>query len=248
MNIPWDATAYQKGFSFVPSFGEDVLKLLPDVKGKRVLDVGCGNGLLTAKLCALGADVTGIDASRSMLELAQTNCPAAHFELMDAADFSFAEPFDVVFSNAVFHWVEDQDALLTCVRRALKPGGILVCEFGGYGCAKSVHDVLAQLFSENGLMYDHMFYFPTIGQYTPRMERNGLRPDYAVLFDRPTPQGESGVRGWIEMFLKHQFKDVDKQKKDEIITQAEAQLEAKLCIDGVWMIDYVRIRLRAIAV
>ena len=74
MNISWNAKEYQKDFSFVPAYGEGVVGLLGDIHGRRVLDVGCGNGLLTKKLCEQGAIVTGADAREAILREVEDEC------------------------------------------------------------------------------------------------------------------------------------------------------------------------------
>ena len=219
MNIEWNATNYTNHFSFVHKYGEDVLKLIDAPAGSRVLDLGCGNGALTKKLQELGFQVQGLDASSEMLHVARQNYPDIRFEKGDATQFTLQDPVDVIFSNAVFHWIdaEKQDALAAHIASALKLGGTLVCEFGGKNCAESVHAVLEQCFTVRGLHYPRINFFPTIAEYTAILERNGLRPDYAVLFDRPTPQSPG----------------------------TENRLRPKLCNDGKWIIDYVRIRVRA---
>jgi trans-aconitate methyltransferase len=158
------------------------------------------------------------------------------------------DPVDVIFSNAVFHWIdaEKQNALAAHIASALKPGGTLVCEFGGKNCAESVHAVLEQCFTARGLHYPRINYFPTIAEYTAILERNGLRPDYAVLFDRPTPQSPGKtVVDWIEMFVGEPFRGMEETQKAEILQETENRLRPKLCNDGKWIIDYVRIRVRA---
>ena len=241
MNIEWNATNYTNHFSFVHKYGEDVLKLIDAPAGSQVLDLGCGNGALTQKLQELGFQVQGLDASSEMLHVARKNYPDIRFEKGDATQFTLQDPVDVIFSNAVFHWIdaEKQDALAAHIASALKPGGTLVCEFGGKNCAESVHAVLEQCFTARGLHYPRINYFPTIAEYTAILERNGLRPDYAVLFDRPTPQSPG------KTFVGEPFRGMEETQKAEILQETENRLRPKLCNDGKWIIDYVRIRVRA---
>ena len=247
MNIQWNAKGYKENFTFVPQYGEDVLSLLTLRPGMRVLDLGCGNGALTERIHQAGARVIGMDASPEMLEIARREYPHIPFLLGDAQSFTLDQPVDAVFSNAVFHWVDDQDALLSHVAAALVPGGQLVCEFGGKGCVESVHRTLEQEFARHGLRYPRIFYFPTIGEYAPRMERHGLRVVNASLFDRPTRlSGEDGLRGWIAMFNKKPFEGMDQQLAEEIIAKTVERLRPVLYREGAWYADYVRIRLKAV--
>ena len=248
MNNDWNAKNYTNNFSFVHQYGEDVLKLIDAPAGSRVLDLGCGNGALTKKLQELGFQAQGMDSSEDMLTIARQHYPDIGFEYGDATQFTLPEPVDVIFSNAVFHWIdaEKQDALAAHIANALKPGGALVCEFGGKDCAESVHATLEQCFANRGLLYQRFNYFPTIAEYTAILERNGLRPDYAVLFDRPTPQSPGKtVVDWIEMFVRVPFRGMEEKQKAEILQEAENLLRPKLCRDNNWIIDYVRIRVRA---
>lgn len=248
MNKEWDARAYEQGFSFVHRYGEDVLGLIDAAPGARVLDVGCGTGALTACIAARGYEVSGIDASADMVAAARRAHPDISFAQADACTFLLDNPVDVVFSNAVFHWVdrERQPELVENIARNLVPGGQLVCEFGGYGCAAQVHGALARAFERRGLAYVHPHYFPSIGRYAPLLEAAGLMVDFATLFDRPTPQeGHDGLARWIEMFLQRPFEGIDRTTAAEITQETVEELRGPLWRDGRWFVDYVRIRLRA---
>jgi trans-aconitate methyltransferase len=246
MNIKWNAHGYTKDFQFVHQYGEDVLNLLEIEKGMKILDPGCGNGALTKKMTDMGADVIGMDASKDMLEVAKSNYPELMFIPDDAVGFALNEPVDAVFSNAVFHWIDNQDELLESISNGLKMNGYLVCEFGGYGCAETIHSALQKAFEKKRLSYKRTFYFPTIGEYTPILERHGLKVVYAILFDRKTAlMGEDGMKDWIEMFVTQPFQNLDKTLTDKIITEAVQDLKPLLYEDGIWYADYVRIRLKA---
>lgn len=248
MNITWDANDYEQGFSFVHEYGSAVLDLIDAKPGARVVDLGCGTGALTAELARRGFEVTGIDASPDMIASARRDHTGLRFEQADALTFALDRPADVVFSNAVFHWIESerQDELLANIAANLVEGGQLVCEFGGYGCAAQVHAALSDAFARHGLAYRHPHYFPTIGEYAPRMEAAGLRATFAALFDRPTPQeGADGMANWIRMFLKKPFEGADDELAQRIVYEAVEAVRPSLWQNGRWIVDYVRIRLRA---
>jgi SAM-dependent methyltransferase len=107
-----------------------VISLLPDVAGKRVLDVGCGSGPLSAWLVHRGADVVGFDISPSMVGLAQKRgLRNATFHVADLAEpLRFLEntSFDIAVASLVLHYLRDWVAPLTELRRVLRPEGVLV--------------------------------------------------------------------------------------------------------------------------
>ncbi|MCD8094612.1 MAG: class I SAM-dependent methyltransferase [Ruminococcus sp.] len=247
MNIDWDVDKYTRDFSFVPSYGEDVLKLIDLPKSSLVVDLGCGGGVLTNTLFQMGYQVLGIDSSEDMLLKARETYPSIKFQHSDALDFRLEKKADCIFSNAVFHWIDKdrQLLLLENIAHNLKENGILVCEFGGYGCAKAVHGALERAFSESGLEYKNSFYFPAIGEYAPLVESAGMRMEYAVLFDRPTPLKSGGVSDWIRMFIKAPFEGVEAKLTEKIISRAAELTEPVLYKDGDWFVDYVRIRIKA---
>lgn len=252
MNITWDAKGYTSGFAFVHQYGEDVLGMIDAAPGSHVVDLGCGSGALSEKLLARGYRVTAIDASEEMLAQARAMHPDIPFAQADATDFTLPEPADVIFSNAVFHWIDrDRQPLLAAsIARNLKTGGQLVCEFGGYGCAERVHSALEHAFAARGLVYPRVFYFPTIAEHAPILEAAGLRVTCALLFDRPTPQqGEDGLRNWIHMFVKAPFEGMPDDMREAIISEAADSLRPTLRQeDGTWIVDYVRIRIKAVKV
>lgn len=250
MNIEWNTGDYHKNFSFVYKYGEELLNLFTLQKGARVADVGCGSAVLTKELRGAGYDVCGIDSSTQMIELDKNNAPDIPFICADATQFRLEEPVDGIFSNAVFHWIDDHEALAENLARNLRAGGELVCEFGGKGCAEAVHGALEDIFAERGLKYRRTFNFKSIGEFAPVLERHGLVPTYCTLFPRPTLQaeGESGLKNWILTFLKEPFAGIEAGEREDIIAEAERRLCPALCKDGQWYIDYMRIRIKAVKV
>ena len=248
MNIKWNTDEYAQSFSFVYEYGKGVLDLVDEGTGAAV-DLGCGTGALSGGLARKGYDVIGVDASTEMLEKAMKEHPDITFMQADALTFSLEEKARVIFSNAVFHWIdkEEQDALARNISEQLLPGGVLVTEFGGKGCAESVHSALEECFTRRGLTYPRTFYFPTIGEYAAVLERNGFMLRYAILFDRPTVQQSAhGVKDWIRMFVKKPFENMEPSVREEILEEVEQKLKSQLYRDGKWYVDYVRIRVKAV--
>jgi SAM-dependent methyltransferase len=133
----WNATAYADHAHFVPALGQPVLDLLQPQPGERILDLGCGDGALTEKLVALGAQVVGVDSSANMIGAALQRSLDAR--VMDARALVFLNEFDAVFSNAALHWIKDDpDAPIAGAFRALKTGGRFVGELGGHGCIGAI--------------------------------------------------------------------------------------------------------------
>jgi trans-aconitate methyltransferase len=242
----WDATRYQDKHSFVWRYGADLLDLLAPQPSERILDVGCGTGQLTAEIARRGAQVVGLDRSTDMLAEAQKNFPDLSFVLGDAARFDFDQPFDAVFSNAALHWVKDAEGAVGSIARALRPGGRFVAEFGGHG---NIALVQAALRAVLGPSADEKspWYYPSVGEYAPILERHGLEVRHASLFDRPTPlDGEDGLDQWLRMFLPTYLGQFSSAQATDIIRQLVEQLRPALYRDGVWTVDYRRLRIVAL--
>lgn len=110
------------------------------------------------------------------------------------------------------------------------------------------HSSLRRAFNSHGLEYPFEFYFPTIGEHAPRMEKAGLIAKEAFLFDRPTPQnGQDGLKNWIKMFCKKAFENINKDDAEILMNEAVENARNVLFHDGAWYVDYVRIRLKASA-
>lgn len=250
MNIKWDAKKYTSDFSFVPQYGEGVVDLIDAEKGSSVLDLGCGNGALTKFLRDKGYVVKGLDSSGELLDIAKEKYPDIDFINGDAADFALSEAVDVVFSNAVFHWIgkDRQCDMLKCVYNALKRGGQFVFEFGGHGNNEKIHGALADAFAQCGYSYEMPFYFPTIGEYASLLEKSGFKVQYATLFERPTElKGDDGLKDWIFMFDKTPLSAVKtSEEREAIADKAVNSLRKELFINGKWYADYVRLRMKAI--
>src|SRR5579871_5806045 len=112
----WDPDRYAKNARFVAELGAPVVELLAPRAGERILDLGCGDGALTAKLASLGCDVIGVDASAQQIGAARKLGLDARVMSGEALDFD--GEFDAVFSNAALHWMRDPAKVIRGVNRA----------------------------------------------------------------------------------------------------------------------------------
>jgi trans-aconitate methyltransferase len=259
-NNTWDTALYEGKHGFVWKYGEELLNLLAPQPGEKILDLGCGTGQLTTKIAEAGAIALGIDADAAMIAQANTNYLNSelnlnlNFAVADAASFKFDTAFDAVFSNAVLHWIPDADAVIRCIYQALKPGGRFVAEFGGKDNVKSITSALNEALQEIGFdlpglnsqaLSSQAWYFPSIGDYANRLEKQGFDVTYAVLFNRPTAlsDGDAGLRNWLLMFASRFLSQLSQEQQNLVIYKVEQRLKSSLYQDGVWSADYRRIRI-----
>jgi trans-aconitate methyltransferase len=247
----WDAQLYDQKHAFVAEYGKGLIEWLAPKPGERILDLGCGTGHLAYEIAQAGCEVVGMDASAEMVEQARRAFPELHFEVGDAADFSFTEPFDAIFSNATLHWVLDYQAAIACMYRHLKPGGRLVLEMGGAG---NIEQIIRQLRTElqncgyRAQSELQLWFFPGIGTYTSALEAAGFQVEIAQHYDRPTQLQSSahGVEDWLSMFAGAFFEGIPEGKAAEIRAQVQAAARPHLFRDGHWYADYKRLRVMAV--
>ncbi len=126
----WDASDYARISGLQKAMAEEVLALL-DLKGaERILDIGCGNGKITAEIAARVPEgsVLGVDPSHEMIAFASSHYgpsmrPNLRFETADARELPYRDEFDLVVSFNALHWVTQQDEALRSIRSAMKPEG-----------------------------------------------------------------------------------------------------------------------------
>jgi len=244
----WSAADYAANAHFVPAHGQPVLDLLRPQAGERILDLGCGDGVLTEKLVALGAHVVGIDSSPDMVAAARQRGLDAR--VMDARALAFENEFDAVFSNAVLHWVKDDpDAPLAGAFRALVPGGRFVGELGGHACVGAITVALLAALERRGIADAASripWYFPTVDEYEIRLRRAGFVPQSVQLIPRPTPL-PTGMRGWLETFANPLCAALPVNERASFLDEVTARLKPVLCdSQGRWTADYTRLRFAAI--
>jgi len=243
----WDAQKYKNHASFVSDLAMPVVDLLAPTKDDYILDMGCGEGTLAVEMKRRGAKIKAVDLSSDMVQKAKAKGIDA--SVMSITDMSFENQFDGVFSNAVLHWIKDSQSAIKNVNKALKRGGRFVAEFGGDTNAKNIVDAMKEVFEKNPDfgVFDNPWYFPTLKEYKEILETNGFKVEYIELIPRPTPIDD--MVNWLDIFangIVEHLSDAQKVRfKKEVITI----LTPKLYNDkNGWILDYVRLRVKAVKV
>ena len=243
MTHTWSPADYQQNASFVPRLGAPMLAKLASTPGERILDLGCGDGVLTAEIAASGAAVVGIDSSEAMVAAARGRGLDAR--VCDARALPFEAEFDAVFSNAALHWIPEADAVLAGVRRALKPGGRFIAELGGHGNIASLSVAIRAVLTSHGVPFTWPWYYPTSRAYAARLIAAGLTPKDLALVPRPTPL-PTDMDGWLRTFRGSLFDAVPPDERESLMREIVELLRPALCDEaGTWIVDYVRLRVVA---
>ena len=246
----WNSRAYDSSFGYVSAKGAPLVDLLDPQPGERVLDLGCGTGVLTAEIATRGAQVLGIDGSPAMIEKALAQFPGIDFIIGDGHDFTVAQAYDAVFSNAALHWMSrDPDSVIENVREALVPGGRFVAEMGGSGNCAELTAAMSTAWRDYGLPEPELpWYFPTPAEYAGRLERHGFVVRILEYFDRPTPLDEcpGGAADWVRMFAANVLAGLPKDLVEPLLRRVNELAAPALRRETGWMADYVRLRFAAV--
>ena len=206
----WNAQDYAKNSQNQLRWAQELIPKLKLCGNEVLLDIGCGDGKITAELshCLPNGRAVGVDSSERMVDLARNSFPKKaypnlSFEVMDARKLSFVSEFDVAFSNAAMHWIVDQKAVLKGVHRSLKSGGRLLFQMAGKGNAKEILSLISELGEKEpwknffeGMTFPYGFYDPE--EYKAFLKEAGLVAVRVELFPKDMKhQDAEGLAGWI---------------------------------------------------
>lgn len=259
----WNASAYAANSVVQQSWARELIARLQLRGDEHILDIGCGDGKVTAEIARSvprGA-VVGMDASAEMISFARKTFPPRKlanlkFQVTDAREIKSSQKFDVVFSNAALHWVDDHEAILRGAASVLKPGGRLVISCGGKGNA---HDVFLALRPEMRLKrwcqyfrkmpLPYFFYAPSdyekwLPQFGFHINAVELAPKDA-LYD-----GAEAFATWLRTTWIPFVQRVPENLREEFIAAVTARYVAKHPpdADGKVQVRMVRLEIDAVKI
>jgi trans-aconitate 2-methyltransferase len=179
----FNGEAYKKSSTHQKEWGTRIISEIHFNGREHILDLGCGDGVLTAQLAELvpQGSVLGIDSSQGMIEFAcRTKKNNLRFKLQDISSLDYEDEFDLVFSNAVLHWVKDHNRLLDNVYKCLKKGGLARFNFGSEGNCVHFHKVIRLAmgqpeYSAYFEAFEWPWYMPPVEEYELLVRRFPFR-------------------------------------------------------------------------
>ena len=259
----WNAADYAANSAVQQTWARELIARLSLRGDEHILDVGCGDGKVTAELARAvpRGCVTGTDASEEMIAFATAAFPRQKksnlkFQVMDARHLAFAGQFDLVFSNAALHWVDDHQAILRGASAALKSGGRLVVSGGGKGNA---HDVFLALRPEMRLKKWREFFrrmpspyhFYAPADYEKWLPKSGFKIQKVLLAPKDAPYaGAAGFATWLRTTWIPYAQRVPENLREEFIAAVTSRFLAKHPPDpsGQVRVRMVRLEIDAIKV
>lgn len=227
----WDAAGYAAHSVVQQSWARELIAKLGLRGNEHILDVGCGDGKITAEIARAipHGSATGIDASGEMIAFAQKTFPKSEvpnleFQMMDAREIKFDREFDLVFSNAALHWVDDHQKFLAGAASILNSGGRLVVSCGGKGNAQDVFvSLLPELRSRRWREFfrkmpnPYFFYKPE--EYRKWLVKAGFSSHTVRLAPKDaTYHGTEGFAAWLRTTWIPYVQRIPENLREEFIT------------------------------
>ena len=238
--MDWNPENHAKNARFVSSLGTPLIELLSARPGERILDLGCGDGVLTEEIQKLGCEIVGVDLSPMMVEAAVNRGLDAR--IVDGQELHFTNEFDAVISNAALHWMPNPYGVIAGVWRSLGDGGRFVAEFGGHGNVSAITSAIEPELSRRGLNFTAPWFFPRADEYRKLLQSGGFSVERIGLFPRPTKL-PGDVRGWLKTFAFPYISLLPAAEREDFIAQIVDELRGVLVdAQGQWIADYVRLR------
>ena len=252
----WDAEDYARHSSEQFSWAQGLIRKLRLAGPERILDLGCGDGKITALISGelTSGQVFGIDSAWSMVASAAKNYRTGQqsgpiFLQMDAEELGFQRAFDIVFSNAVLHWIPNHPAVLNGIRRSLVPGGVCLLQMGGAGNAAQMVQTLDRVISGASWRkffpdFEFPYYFYGIEDYRVLLDKAGLREDRIELIKKDMKhQGPEGLAGWLRTTWLPYVNQVPAQSRETFISEVVDQYLQAYPADALGVVHVPMVRL-----
>jgi trans-aconitate methyltransferase len=256
----WRPDKYERSSSAQRLWAEELIRKIEISGDERVLDIGCGDGRITASIADLvpAGAVLGVDSSQEMISFAREKFPLQghpnlSFQPGDARTLDFEEEFDLVVSFAALHWVSDHGPVLRGIRRALKPGGRTFLQFGGRGNAALPLAIADEMTREDRWRrsfegFDFRYAFFGAEEYRIWIEEAGLIPRRVELIQKEMVQpGPEAFAGWIETTWHPYLERVPESRQRDFVSEIVARYLRLHPLDGEGRVHVGMVRLEAVA-
>ncbi len=258
-NTYWNAEVYERIGKPMRRWAQAVIDDLHLSGDETVLDAGCGSGSVTFDLLEKlpRGKIYALDASQEMIDsltkqLAERDETRVHPLRASLTDLTLPEQVDRIFSNAVFHWIPDDDALFGALYRACKPGGQLRAQCGGFGNNNHVLESVAivrqqERFAKHLAGFTDSKKYRTPEEATAALERAGWRDVRARLHDQPVPfEDPEEAALYVRTILLRDH--IARLPEDEGVAYSQAVVAETVQRYGTpYVADYVRLDLWAYA-
>lgn len=257
----WNPEDYAKNSDGQLKWAQELRQNLNLQGNESVLDVGCGDGKITANFATTlpKGRVMGIDSSPEMIAYAQSTYTVNQyanlsFACIDARCLNFDCEFDLCFSNAALHWFDDHQAFLKGASRSLRPGGRLVISCGGQGNAADVFQVFSEFISNEtwkGYFYDFKkpYFFYGEQEYALWLEKAGFNVERLELVLKDmTHRGKEGLEGWIRTTWMPLTHYIPENERGNFITDFVSAYLERIPLDenGLAHVRMVRLLVNAV--
>lgn len=252
----WNAQDYEKHSQVQQKWARELLGRLSLHGTEDVLDLGCGDGKVTAEISKLvcQGSIIGIDNSPSMIKLAAERYPSTKhtnlsFQEMDARNLKFNECFNLIFSNAALHWIKEQKPVIEGMYKGLKHGGKTLLQMGGKGNAAEILKVLSEIQTESEWQsyfenFEFPFGFHGKEEYESILLQTGFNITRIELIPKEMEHsGKSGLNGWIRTTWLPYTERVPEEKREKFIDLVSTKYIERIPIDSKGIVHVQMIRL-----
>ena len=265
INDPWTHESYSASASFVPELTSKIFNWLNPRDSDIVLDLGCGDGPLTAKIKKKCVSVEGFDASANLINAAIETygaVPNLRWHVQDCRYLELSSSlkhggYTKVFSNAALHWIlRDPNTRMSVVRaayKALRPGGEFVFEMGGAGNVAEIHSALLAALVHQGLTIEAAreaspWFFPSEELMRQMLEEVGFVLEKSEVEYRPTKATaakDGGLEGWVRLMGANFLEALTSTESREAAIKEVCDVLKSVMTreeDGSVWLGYVRLR------